>query len=91
MAFKHCPGVKDLVGPGKIIIRTCPACGEEVEFFTGETEAECPKCKRPLHIEATPSCVTWCEYAIECIDDLKARGLIPPSKAEELVQIAKKK
>jgi uncharacterized paraquat-inducible protein A len=91
MSFKHCPGIKDLVDPGQITIRSCPACGEEVEFFTGETEAQCPKCKRTLHIEATPSCVTWCDYAIDCIEDLKARKLMPPTRAEELKHIAKKK
>ena len=90
MSFKHCPGIKDLVGPGQIITRSCPSCGEEVEFFSGETEAECPKCGHMLYSEATPSCVTWCQYADKCIADLKDRDLISPSKAEELERIAKK-
>lgn len=70
--------------------RTCPSCGEEVEFFSDETETRCPGCGRTLHREATPSCVTWCKYAIKCIDDLRERGLIPPSRAKELALIAKK-
>ncbi|MCP8311246.1 MAG: hypothetical protein L6N95_05310 [Candidatus Methylarchaceae archaeon HK01B] len=91
MSFKHCPGVRDFVGPASIIIRTCPACGEEVEFFSDETEAECSKCGRTLHLEATQSCVSWCQYAEKCIDDLKYRGLISLSKAEELKRLVKKK
>lgn len=88
MSFKHCPGVKDIVGPAQITIRTCPACGGEVEFFGDETEANCPKCGRMLHREATLSCVTWCGYAEKCIDDLVERKLIPPSRAEELKRMA---
>jgi predicted RNA-binding Zn-ribbon protein involved in translation (DUF1610 family) len=86
MAIKHCPGVRDLVEP-KIILRTCPACGEEVEFFSDEAEAECPNCGRRLHREASPSCVTWCQYAEACIADLEKRQLIPPSRVEELKRI----
>lgn len=86
--LKRCPGTKDLVDP-KIIIRACPACGEEVEFLDYETEAKCYKCGRTLHREATPSCVIWCEHALKCIVDLEERKLITQSKAEELEKIAK--
>lgn len=86
--IKRCPGAKELVEP-KIIVRTCPACGEEVEFLGYETEAKCYNCGRMLHREATPSCITWCEYASKCIADLKKRGIITPSRAEELEEIAK--
>lgn len=88
--FKHCPGVKSLVEPAKIIIRSCPACGKEVEFFSDETEAKCLHCGHILYLEATPSCVSWCQYADKCIADLKYRGLIPPSRAEELERATKK-
>ena len=91
MSFKHCPGVKDIVGPTQIILRTCPACSEEVEFFSDETETDCPGCGKKLHREATPSCVTWCQYAEKCIEDLKNRGLIPPSRAEELKENTEEK
>jgi len=85
--LKRCPGAKDLVEP-RIIVRTCPACGEEVEFLGYETEAKCYNCGRMLHREATPSCITWCEYASKCITDLKERKLITPSRAEELEKLA---
>ncbi|MEM3726909.1 MAG: hypothetical protein QXG49_00775 [Candidatus Bathyarchaeia archaeon] len=87
--MRHCPGIKTLIEP-KIITRTCPACGGEVEFFSDEIETQCPECGRPLHIEATPSCVVWCQYAFQCIADLKNRNLISSLRAEELEKIAKK-
>lgn len=86
--MKRCPGAKDLV-EAKIIIRTCPVCGEEVEFLGYETEAKCYNCGRTLHREATPSCITWCEYALKCIADLRERKLITSDRAEELEEIAK--
>jgi len=87
--MKHCPGVKDLVRP-QIIIRTCPVCGEEVEFFDYETEQKCPQCGKTLYREATASCVTWCQYADKCINDLESKRLIPKEVAEELRRLAKR-
>ncbi len=90
LSFKHCPGIKNLIGPVKIIFRTCPSCGEEVEFFSDEVEAKCDNCGRKLHRGATPSCVTWCKYAKKCIKDLENRGKLSPSNVSELLRIAKK-
>ncbi len=87
--FKKCPGVRDFLRP-EIILRTCPVCGDSVEFFSDETEADCPSCGRKLHREAKPSCVSWCTYASKCIEDLVERKLITPSRAEELRKIAEK-
>ena len=87
--FKHCPGIRSLVSP-KIIVRTCPNCGEEVEFFEYETEQTCPNCGKVLHREATESCVAYCKYAEECIEDLEKRGLITPERARELREIMRK-
>jgi predicted RNA-binding Zn-ribbon protein involved in translation (DUF1610 family) len=91
LSFKHCPGIRALTGPVQIIIRSCPSCGEEIEFFSDETESKCPECGHKVHREATPSCVTWCKYAIKCIDDLEKRKLIPTSRAEELKKLTKKR
>ena len=87
LTFKACPGTRNLIGPGQITIRTCPSCGDEVEFFSDETEAKCIKCDHILRQEVTPSCVTWCEYAEKCIDDMKNRGMISSSRAEELIKM----
>lgn len=91
MSFKHCPGIKNLIGPVEIILRTCPSCGKEVEFFSDEVETKCDNCGRTLHREVTPSCVTWCQYAEKCIKDLEKRGKLSPSSVSELLRIAKKK
>jgi DNA-directed RNA polymerase subunit RPC12/RpoP len=87
LAFKACQGTKNLIGPTKIIIRTCPSCSNEVEFFSDETEAKCEKCGHILRQEVTPSCITWCEYAEKCIDDMKTQGMISSSRAEELFKV----
>ena len=87
MAFKACPGTKSLIGPARIIIRTCPSCNDDIEFFSDETEAKCEKCGQILRQEVSPSCITWCEYAEKCIDDMKNRGMISSSRAKELVQM----
>ncbi|MDI6902876.1 MAG: hypothetical protein QMC77_03990 [Methanocellales archaeon] len=87
--LKTCPGVRDIVRP-EIILRTCPACGEDVEFFSYETEAECSSCGRTLHRETTLSCISWCKYASKCIADLVERKLITLSRAEELRKMAEK-
>lgn len=55
--FKRCPGTKDLIGPQKIvIIRTCPKCESEVEFYD-ELEVKCPICGNLLNRETTTVCV----------------------------------
>jgi len=90
LSFKHCPGIKDLIKPTGIIVRTCPSCGEEVEFFSDEAEVKCPNCGKTLHREVTASCVSWCKYADKCIADLKSRGLLSPSRAAELEQLMKR-
>ena len=90
MLFKGCPGIRDLVKPTQIILRTCPSCDEEVEFFSDETEVRCPNCGRMLHLEAKPSCVSWCQCVEKCLEDLKERGMISQIKIEELQRIAEK-
>ncbi|MEM2478504.1 MAG: hypothetical protein QW332_07275 [Thermoproteota archaeon] len=81
--FKRCPGVRSLVEP-QIIIRRCPFCNEEIEFFEYETQLECPKCGRMVHRKPTETCLSWCDYADKCIADLESRGIISKARAEEL-------
>ncbi len=87
--FKHCPGARTFISP-QIIIRTCPYCGEEVEFFEYETEQECPNCGRIVHREASETCIVWCAYAEKCIDDLEKRRIITSERAAELREIRRK-
>lgn len=81
--FKRCPGVRSLIEP-QIIIRKCPFCGEEIEFFEYEAQLECPGCGRIVRREPTETCLSWCDYADKCISDLENRGIISKSRVEEL-------
>lgn len=81
--FKRCPGVRSLVEP-QIIIRRCPFCNEEIEFFEYETQLECPKCGRMVHRKPTETCLSWCDYAEKCVADLESRSIISKARAEEL-------
>lgn len=88
--FKRCPGIRSLVEP-QIIIRNCPFCGEEVEFFEYETQLQCPRCGKIVYREPTESCLSWCEYADKCITDLENRGLINKERAEMLRKLVNKR
>lgn len=84
--FRHCPGTRSFVSP-QIIIRNCPFCGEEVEFFEYETQQECPECGRIVYREASESCIEWCSYADKCIEELESKRMISKERAEELRKI----
>ncbi|MCS7116295.1 MAG: hypothetical protein RMJ31_00970 [Nitrososphaerota archaeon] len=86
MLFKHCPGIDSLIRP-TIVIKRCPFCNEEVEFFEYETQQECPKCGRIVHREASEMCIVYCASVEECIKDLLNKGLISKERAEELREI----
>jgi predicted RNA-binding Zn-ribbon protein involved in translation (DUF1610 family) len=81
--FKHCPGVKSIIAP-RIIIRSCPSCGEEVEFFEYETQQSCPECGRIMYREPSETCISWCAYAKECIEELERKGLINTGRVKDL-------
>lgn len=85
-----CPGVRALLQPS-ITVRSCPKCGEELEFFEFDVEVSCPKCGHKLRREVNSSCITWCQYTSKCIADLREKGLITPAKADELEKLAKAK
>ncbi|MEM0085339.1 MAG: hypothetical protein QW743_07965 [Candidatus Methanomethylicia archaeon] len=88
--LKRCPGVKSLIDP-KIIVRSCPFCGEEIEFFEYENQLKCPNCGKIVHREPTETCLSWCGYAEKCIYDLEVRGYVDKERAEELRKLIKKK
>lgn len=86
--FKHCPGIKSIVKP-QIIIRPCPFCGEEVEFFEYETRQNCPRCGKIVYREPSEVCITWCSYADKCINELVNKRLITEDRANELKALLK--
>lgn len=58
-----CPGSSD----STIEFMDCPECGEDIETFSDDPKVECPNCGATVFKEENPSCVAWCEYAIECV------------------------
>ncbi|MFH1594619.1 MAG: HD domain-containing protein [Candidatus Omnitrophota bacterium] len=68
MSFKKCPGSQKFNQPQPEII-ACEFCRAEVEIWTDEAKATCPKCKKTIIREGGASCLDWCKYAKECVGD----------------------
>lgn len=66
--LSNCPGAQRFRQPEPEIIK-CPECGEEIEIWTDEIKATCPKCKKSIMREGGLSCLEWCKYAKECVGD----------------------
>lgn len=62
---KWCPGSQSIRNPQPEYI-SCYHCGSEVEIWTDEREAKCPKCKAVVSRDRPPSCIDWCTYAEKC-------------------------
>ncbi len=63
----------------------CPKCGGEVEIFSDESKARCPRCRAPVYKKAVPTCARWCKAAAECTgvraagaEDLEEAGRSEP-------------
>lgn len=65
--FDKCPGAADIRGPS-IVLKTCPECKEEIEFFSLDLMRNCPRCGFTVYKELS-SCIKWCKYARECVGD----------------------
>ena len=63
-----CPGSQRFSMPSPEIIR-CQYCGGEVEIWTDETKAACPKCKKKITRPEGQNCLDWCKYAKECVGE----------------------
>lgn len=85
-----CPGARKLIQP-QIVMRSCPDCSEEVEFFEYEIELKCPSCGKTVKKEMENSCILWCEYAEKCLTDIETRGLMPKERLDDLKSITAKK
>ena len=64
----ECPGAKNFKQPQPENIK-CPVCGNEVEIWTDEFQAICPKCKKTVGRQEGQSCLDWCKSAKECVGD----------------------
>lgn len=65
--IEKCPGASNIRTP-TIKVKRRPECGEEVELFSTDMKANCPKCRFTVY-NNLESCVQWCEYARECVGD----------------------
>jgi len=66
--INKCPGSQGFSQPHPEFIK-CPFCSSEVEIFTDEAKAVCPKCKKDVLREGAQSCLDWCKFAKECVGD----------------------
>ncbi|MDP2941853.1 MAG: phosphohydrolase, partial [Candidatus Omnitrophota bacterium] len=62
MIYK-CPGQEKRDIEAEALI--CQDCGYEIEIFSDEAKATCPKCKRVVWKQSLTSCIGWCKYARE--------------------------
>ena len=68
MSVSGCPGAERFKHP-QPEERECPFCGAEVEIWTDELSALCPKCKKDVPRDLSQCCIGWCKYARECVGD----------------------
>ena len=64
MIMEGCQGKPQI----KIMEKTCPQCGCEVEIFSIDTQVACDNCGFVIYND-TLSCVQWCKYARKCVGD----------------------
>ena len=64
MIMEGCQGKPQL----KVLEKTCPNCGHEIEMFSVDTEAKCENCGFTIYNDLL-NCVQWCKYARKCVGD----------------------
>ena len=64
MIMEGCQGKPQI----KIMEKTCPQCGCEVEIFSIDTQVACENSGFVIYND-TLSCVQWCKYARKCAGD----------------------
>lgn len=62
----NCPGSEKFKQPHPESVK-CPKCASDVEIWTDEYDAVCPKCKSRVTRQSGQSCLDWCKYAKECL------------------------
>lgn len=61
-----CPGSQSFSQPKPENV-PCPFCGYEVEIWSDEVKARCPKCNEEFFREREQSCLDWCNFAKNCL------------------------
>ena len=69
----RCPGqdMRNL----RVELYKCPNCSAEVEIFSDEQKAKCPKCGQKVYRDRVPSCIEWCAMARQCLGEERWKQL----------------
>lgn len=67
-----CPGLSQFMRPMPSFFK-CPNCHGDVEIWSDEEEASCPKCGALVSKGRVQSCLDWCEFSDKCKDLIKTR------------------
>ncbi len=72
---ESCPGLSQFMRPTPTYLK-CPHCNGDVEIWSDEECASCPKCGTTVSRGKVQSCLDYCEFADKC------RNLIDVRKRE---------
>ena len=86
MILEGCQGKPQI----KIMERTCPQCGHEVEIFSIDTQVACENCGFVIYND-TLTCVQWCKYARKCMGDEMVERLLAVARQKKEREAAERK
>ena len=86
MIMEGCQGKPQI----KIMERTCPQCGHEVEIFSIDTQVACENCGFVIYND-TLTCVQWCKYARKCMGDEMVERLLAVARQKKEREAAERK
>ena len=86
MIMEGCQGKPQI----KIMERTCPKCGHEVEIFSIDTQVACENCGFVIYND-TLTCVQWCKYARKCMGDEMVERLLAVARQKKEREAAERK
>jgi len=78
-----CPGSQFFSQPHPESIK-CVFCGAEIEIWSDEVKAKCPKCKKTVMRDQGASCLDWCKYAKQCLGDKLYKEYIKNKEAKNV-------
>jgi len=67
-----CPGISQFMQPLPSYLK-CPKCHGDVEIWSDEEEAPCPKCGTVVSRGKLQTCLDWCEFADKCRDLIESK------------------
>lgn len=82
MLDKYCPGSSRIRSPVPEEF-PCPDCAAPVEIWSHEFKATCDNCGRVVFRQKTPTCLQWCQYAVECVGEKTYREIMNQSREAE--------